>query len=69
MLRDKHLVFEISGEPHYWLFAASETKFFLRTDETEIEFHKRTSGNVAEMVIHDRGGSVFRCVRVEGGSR
>jgi hypothetical protein len=27
--KEGHLVLEIPGQPYYWLFAASDTKFFL----------------------------------------
>ena len=40
-LREGHLVLEFPGDPYYWLFAASETKFFLRTEERKSNF-KRT---------------------------
>jgi 3-oxoadipate enol-lactonase len=66
ILQDGHLVLEIPGAPYYWLFAASETKFFLRTEETEIEFEKGAGGKIAEMAVHNSDGSVFRCARVEG---
>jgi hypothetical protein len=55
-LNDRHLVLEFPGDPYYWLFAASETRFFLRTDETEIEFQKDASGKVVEMIIHNSDG-------------
>lgn len=64
-LIDHHLMLEFPGDPYYWLFAASDTKFFLRTDETEIEFHKDGAGKVTEMAIHNSDGSVIRCPRRE----
>jgi 3-oxoadipate enol-lactonase len=63
-LKDRHLVLEFPGDPYYWLFAASETRFFLRTDETEIEFQKDAGGKVVEMVIHNSDGSVVGCPRI-----
>jgi 3-oxoadipate enol-lactonase len=68
-LKDGRLLVEIPGNPYYWLFAASETKFFLRTEETEIEFTKETGGKVAEMVVHNSDGSVIRCPRVENSGK
>ena len=53
------LVLEFPGGPYYWLFAASETKFFLRTAETEIEFQKAAGGVVTEITIHNSDGSIF----------
>jgi len=64
ILNDHHLVLEFPGDPYYWLFAASETRFFLRTDETEIEFRKDVSGKVVEMSIYNSDGSVVRCPRL-----
>jgi len=46
------------------MFAASDTKFFLRMDETEFEFLKDPTGKVVEMVIHNSDGSVIRCPRL-----
>ena len=56
---------EFPGDPYYWLFTASETKFFLRTEETEIEFQKDADGKVAEIVIHNCDGSVIRGPRLD----
>jgi hypothetical protein len=68
-LKNNRLLAEIPGNPYYWLFAASNAKFFLRTEETEIEFQKDASGKVTEMVVHNSDGSVIRCPRVNGSSR
>jgi 3-oxoadipate enol-lactonase len=68
-LKDSRLCVEIPGNPYYWLFAASAGKFFLRTEETEIEFTKETGGKVAEMVVHNSDGSVIRCPRVTDGTK
>jgi 3-oxoadipate enol-lactonase len=56
-IKDDHLVLEIPGDPYYWLFAASETKFFLRTEETQIEFHKNAAGKIVDMIIHNNDAS------------
>jgi 3-oxoadipate enol-lactonase len=65
--KENHLLVELPGDPYYWLFAASETKFFLRTDETEIEFQNNAAGEVTEMVVHNSDGSVIQCPRVSVG--
>jgi hypothetical protein len=52
----------------YWLFAASETKFFLRTEETQIEFQRNADGKVLEIVIHNSDGRVVRGPRIEPAS-
>jgi len=67
-LRDHRLVVEIPGDPYYWLFAASDTRFFLRTEQTEIEFQKDAAGKVSEMVVHNSDGSVIHCPREDTGS-
>jgi len=59
-LRDHRLVLEFPGDPYYWLFAASETRFFLRTDGAEIELHKAADGKVSEIAIYNADGSVVR---------
>jgi hypothetical protein len=61
---DHHLVLQIPGDPNYRLFAASEMKFFLRTEKTEIEFQKDAAGKVVEMVVHNSDGSVIQCPRL-----
>jgi pimeloyl-ACP methyl ester carboxylesterase len=66
-LKDSRLLVEVPGDPYYWLFAASDTRFFLRTDETEIEFQKDAAGKVTEMVVHNSDGSVIQCPRVSPG--
>ena len=67
-LTDHRLRVEIPGDPYYWLFAASESRFFLRTEATEIEFVKDASGKVIEMVVYNSDGSTIRCPRVDRGS-
>jgi 3-oxoadipate enol-lactonase len=63
-LRNHRLVLEFPGDPYYWLFPASDSKFFLRTEATEIEFIKDASGRVTEIVIHNYDGNVFRGPRL-----
>jgi pimeloyl-ACP methyl ester carboxylesterase len=64
-LKDHRLVLEFPGDPYYWLFPASEAKFFLRTEETEIEFQKAAAGKIVKMVIHNSDGSVIPCPRID----
>jgi len=66
LVRDNRLIFEFPGDRDYWLFAASDTKFFLRTEQSDFEFKKDAAGNITEMVIHDSDGSVYRCPHVSG---
>ena len=64
-LKDHRLVLEFPGDPYYWLFPASEAKFFLRTAETEFEFQRDAEGKVVKMVIHNSDGSVIPCPRID----
>jgi hypothetical protein len=67
-LRDGHLVLEIPGGPYLWLFATSETKFFMRTQETEIEFQKGAGGIVTGLTIHNSDGSFVQGARTDAAS-
>ena len=64
-LREGHLILEVPGGPYDWLFAASESKFFLRTEETEIEFQKGMDGIVTGITIHNNDGSVVQGPRTD----
>lgn len=64
-LQQGRLVLEFPGDPYYWPSAASETRFFLRNDDAEIEFTKDAGGRVLELVIHNSDGSVIRCPRAD----
>jgi len=63
-LKDHRLIMEIPGDPYYWLFPGSETKFFLRTENTELEF-VMDGRKVAEMIVHNSDGTVNHCPRVD----
>jgi 3-oxoadipate enol-lactonase len=63
-LQDRRLVLEFPGDPYRWLFAASETRFFLRTGKAEIEFEKDAGGKIVGMAIHNSDGSVIRGPRL-----
>jgi 3-oxoadipate enol-lactonase len=63
-MKDHHLVLEFPGDPYYWLFPSSETKFFLRTDDGDIEFVKDASGKVVEMALRYSDGAVIHCARL-----
>jgi hypothetical protein len=66
-LKDHRLVREYPGDPYRWLFSTSETRFFLRTEETEIEFHKDPAGKVIELILHNSDGSRTPCPRIDTG--
>lgn len=63
LLKNDHLVLELAGDPYYWLFAASESRFFARTLGAEFEFDKDASGKITEMVIL-QGGQQIKCPRL-----
>jgi len=67
-LRAGHLFLNIPAGPERWLFAASETRFFLRTHETEIEFRKGTEGIVTGMTIYQSDGRVVQGARTDAAS-
>jgi len=51
--------------PEKPLFAASPTRFFVRTTGTEFEFQKDAAGKVVQMVIHNAGGgATINCARL-----
>ena len=64
-LKDHRLVLEFPGGPYYWLFAASETKFFMRTDDAEMEFVRDPLGKVLELAVHNSDGTVNRWERLQ----
>jgi len=63
-LKDHRLIMEIPGDPYYWLFPSSQTKFFLRTENTELEF-VMNGQRATEMVVHNSDGTVNHCPRVD----
>jgi pimeloyl-ACP methyl ester carboxylesterase len=50
--------------PEKPLFAASSSRFFVRTTETEFEFSPESAANGAELVIHNTGGGTIHCLRL-----
>lgn len=64
-IQENRLTMEFPGSPYYQLFATSETRFFLRNDDAEIEFTKDAGGKVLELVIHNSDGSTIRCPRAD----
>jgi len=63
LFKDNRLVLELPGSPYYWLFAASDSRFFARTLGSEFEFHKDAAGKVTEMVIFN-GDQQIKCPRI-----
>lgn len=57
-VEDGHLMTQITGQPKFELFAESETKFFLKVIEAQVEFFTDPSGAVTHLVIHQGGQDV-----------
>ncbi len=54
-LEDGKLMTQATGQPKFQLFAESETKFFLKVVDAEIEFFKNKKGEVTHLVLHQGG--------------
>ncbi len=54
-LQDDHLTTQLAGQPQLPLFAESETKFFLKAVDAQIEFVTDASGGVTRAVLHQNG--------------
>lgn len=65
-LRDRHLALELPDLPAKPLFAATNDRFFVRTTETEFEFHADARGKISELVIYNADGNTLRCPRDAG---
>jgi CubicO group peptidase (beta-lactamase class C family) len=61
-LEDGHLMMQPSGQPKSELFAESETSFFLKTVDAQVEFVKNGGGAVAELILH-QGGRDMKAAR------
>jgi len=49
------LMAQATGQPKFPLFAESETKFFLKVVEAEVEFFKNEKGEVTHLILHQGG--------------
>ncbi len=58
-----HLVAQAPGQANAPLFAESETKFFFRTSDVEVEFMKDAKGKVTRAVIY-QDGEVIKASRM-----
>ena len=52
-----HLTMQIPGQGAFPLFAESQSKFFLKVSEVEIEFSKDSAGKVTQAVIYQDGAA------------
>ncbi len=49
------LTTQLSGQPSFPLFAESETRFFLKVVDAQIDFEKNAAGKVTSLVLHQNG--------------
>ncbi len=46
---------QATGQPKIPLFAESETKFFLKVVDAQVEFFKNEKGEVTHLILHQGG--------------
>jgi CubicO group peptidase (beta-lactamase class C family) len=61
-VEDGRLMTQIAGQPKFELFAESETRFFLKVVEAQVEFFMDASGAVTHLTIH-QGGQETKATR------
>ncbi len=54
-LEGDQLMTQITGQPKFPLFPETETRFFLKVVDAEVEFMKDASGKVTHIVLHQNG--------------
>lgn len=64
-LEGERLMTQATGQPKFPLFAESDSKFFLKVVDAEVEFVRNEKGEVTEMVLH-QGGQDVKGVRKSG---
>ena len=50
-----HLTVQLTGQPQFPMFAESETRFFLKVVDAQVEFVKDAAGAVTHAVLHQHG--------------
>lgn len=63
-VKNNRLALRLPDTPDKPLFAASDSRFFVRTTGTELEFEKDVSGHVTQLVIFNTDGNVIKCPRL-----
>lgn len=53
-----HLMAQLSGQARFQLFAESETRFFVKVVDAQLDFVKDASGTVTQAVLHQNGRDV-----------
>src|SRR5262249_45654374 len=54
-LQDDHLTTQLAGQQPLRLFAESDTKFFLKVVDAQVEFEKDAGGRVTGATLHQNG--------------
>lgn len=57
-LEDGKLMTQATGQPKFQLFAESDTKFFLKVVDAEVEFFTNEKGEVTHLVLHQGGRDI-----------
>jgi hypothetical protein len=57
-LEGDQLITQATGQPKFPVFAESETMFFLKVVDAEIEFFKNEKGEVTHLVLHQGGREI-----------
>ena len=61
-LEGSRLMTQATVQPKFPLFAASETRFFLKVVDAEVEFVRNEKGEVTHLILR-QGGSDTKAVR------
>jgi hypothetical protein len=57
-LEGGQLMTQATGQPKFPLFAESETKFFLKVVDAEVDFVTNDKGEVTGLVLHQGGQDI-----------
>ena len=57
-LEDGQLMMQATGQLKVPLFAESETKFFLKVVDAQVEFFKNEQGEVTHLMLHQNGRDI-----------
>lgn len=64
-LEADQLSMQMTGQPKIPVFAESETKFFLKVVEAQVEFAKNDQGEVTDLIIHQNGMKIKMARKIE----
>ena len=61
-VEDSQLMTQATGQPKFPMFAESETRFFLKVVDAEVEFVKGPDGKITHLILH-QGGRDIKAIR------